>query len=184
MKAMNKMKSRVVKVDMEEAYASVEKMLFKLSWDTHHTYGIPFDECLSECHFAFVKALNWRFNPNKGTKFSTQVCTIAKWRLRSLARRQRLAVVCLELDEQTAGAAPPQYSACLEVVEGLSEDAKEIIALLLDTPIDILWDSPSTPKRLLTAVKDYLIEEGRCRKCLKLAHQEIEAAFREVWSTS
>lgn len=171
------------KLDPQEAFDGVQKLLFKLAWATHHQYGVPYDDCLSECYYAFVKAFNWRYDPKMGTKFSTQVCTIAKWRLRSLTRKQRLAPVTEELNEETAGFAASMRSECLEVVEGLSGDAREIVSLLLETPREIIGlGEVTSPKRLLSGVKAYLRQKGYTRDRLNEAEEEITAAFTGVWA--
>lgn len=166
--------------DPNKLYAEVEKLLYSLAWTTSKTYYVPFDECLSECNYAFVKAFNWRYDPKKGTKFSTQVATIAKWRLRSLVRTRTLTIPTLELNEEIAGFAPPDRSPCMEAIEDLSKDAREILALLFETPADILEEA-TTPKRLLSKVKQHLIDNGSDRRRLELAHAEIATRLQHVW---
>jgi len=180
-KTIRKVK-RELKIDAEQAYTETVKLLYKLAWHTHKTYHVPFDECLSECHYAFVKTLNWRFDPTKGTKFSTQVHNIAHWRLRSLVRDRTLARPMMELNEEVVGIpAPPMHSPCLEAVEGLSDDAQEIIALLLETPAELMQEV-MTPKQLLASVRDYLLARGKRREDFNQATAEIRLCFQEVWA--
>jgi len=174
--------ARLHKVDMDAAYTEVEKMLFSLSWRYHQLYGIEFDECMSECNWAFVKALNWRYDPSKGTKFSSQVHTIANWRLRSLVRERTRAVPLLEINEETAGFAREDRSPCMEILDGLSEDARVIVALLLSTPAD-LKKEVRTPLQMLANVRDNLVRRGQMeRDEFNRATEELRTQFRLAWS--
>lgn len=170
------------KLDPDVAFASVEKMLYSLAWRTAKTYGLQFEDCRSECYYAFVKALNWRYNPNKGTKFSTCVHTIAAWRLRNLVLDKINTVPTVEVEEEMLGAAPPERSESLELIDDLSDDAKEIIELLLETPGEILGQAPTPVNQLLNKVKNYLVNQGKCRKDLNKAHLEIQTRFTEAWA--
>jgi len=171
-----------LKMDPELAFEEVKDMLYKLAWTTHYTHGLPFETCKSECYFAFVKAYNWRYDPTKGTKFSTCVYGIAKWRMRNLIRERMSEIPMLEINEEVAGAAPPERSESLELIDDLSADAKEIIQLILETPAEILGHSPVPISHLLGRIKAYLEKRGRPRRALNEAHREIQQRFQEAWA--
>jgi len=182
MKTM-KMKQPVVDREVDWLLADVQKMLYKQAWAAAARYDLPFDECLSECYWGFVRAVNWRYDANGGLKFSSEVFLINAWRFKTRLRRQvreaeRFPLA--ELNEETAGFAPADRSECLEAVEGLSEEAREIVGLLLETPQELLEDLP-TPKQLLKRVKLYLQRQGRHKRDLARAQEEIQQTFRAIW---
>lgn len=169
-------------MDANQLYAEVEKMLYKLAWQTSKTYGIPFEVCRSECDYAFVKALNWRYDPSKGTKFSTCVHTIARWRLKNLVRGRMEEAPTIEIEEGLLGAAPPTRAESLELIDDLSHDAKEILSLLLETPKEILGQAPIPVHHLVKRVKDYLVQQGRAKRDVDRAHKELQTRFKEAWT--
>jgi hypothetical protein len=185
MKTM-KMKTPAADIEIDWLLTDVQKMLYKQAWDAAARYNLPFDECLSECYWGFVRAVNWRFDASKGLKFSSEVFLINAWRFKTKQRRElrdaeRFPLV--ELNEETAGFAVADRAECLEAVEGLSEEAREIVGLLLDTPKELLEDLP-TPKQLLKRVKAYLQRRGHHKRDLLRAQEEITRTFRAVWATA
>lgn len=172
-------------MDLDEAFAGVEKLLYKLAWKCAQRYNIPFEDCRSEAYYAFVKAFNWRFDPNKkgASSFSSKCYEIATFRLRTMVINRTKAIPMSELNEETAGHAPEQRSESMEMIEDLSHDAQEIIALIVDTPQHLLGWDPHSPRQLLAKVKRYLIEhKGRRKKDVEKAHEEICIRFQEAWA--
>jgi hypothetical protein len=172
--------------NLDELFASVEKLLYKQAWAAVAKYGIAFEDALSECHLAFVKATK-QFQEGRGTKFSTFLQLKCQWHFLTLASQSKRAphFVEIELNEELVGVAPVQHSPCLEAVEGLSSEAREIVGLLLETPAEILgvW-SPIKPKQLLRRVKRYLQRKrGYSKARLEKAHEEITNTFRQIWAT-
>src|SRR6185436_18816286 len=104
------------KLDPNKVWPSVEKMLYKMAWNTAASYDLPFEDCRSECYLGFMKAC-WRWDPKRHARFTSFACFIANCRLRSLImnRSERnKEMPCVELNEETAGHAPEQRSECLE----------------------------------------------------------------------
>lgn len=168
----------------EKVYPEVENLLIKLAANTMRVYGIPFDDCMSECNYAFVKAANWRFDPTKGAKFTTQVATIAKWRLKSLVIARMQEAPTVEIDEEKAGFVPEVRSETLEAIEDLSEDAREIIALIVESPAELLGQV--TTRNVLKRVKTYLRKRRKSpfsRDQITRAEEEIQTRFQQLWAT-
>lgn len=177
----------------EEAFRSVEKLLYKLAWETTEAYAIPFEEALSECYYGFVKAYNWRYDPTKGTKFSTCVCIIAKWRLRSLVIRRAESLPTVEINEELAGYAPPVHAESLELIDDLSEEAKAMVGLLLEPPAEIVGAPKTTRGKLMPPppvpvsslakrVKEYLVRRGYNKRNVDRAHVELRERFQAAWA--
>lgn len=172
--------SRIVPLDPEQAYANVKLLLFKLAWATHHKYGIPYEECLSECHLAFVKALNWRHDPTKGTKFTTTVCNIAKWRLRSLVIGKAEAEPVVEINEEMLGEAPATFTDMRDLMSDLPQDARLLVDMLLETPAELIGLS-MTPRQLLRNVKALLIKHhGKTKQQVDDACAAVRARMGEA----
>ncbi len=171
------------KVNPEKNWPGVERMLYSMAWKTTERYGVPFEDCRSEVYYAFMKAC-WRFDPTRDAKFSSFCCFIANCRLKSLIMNRAAdnkEMPCVELNEDVIGYAPEQRSECMEMIEDLSEDAKEIVALLLEIPKDLVGKRMS-PRQLLRRVKQHLIEEcGKDRDAINTAHKELCRRFRSVW---
>lgn len=169
-----------ITIDPEVELKNNHTMIHGLCWKFAQTYPIDYDTCLSEAYFAFVKACA-DFNPDKGMKFSSW-CYYWVWcKLKDLVMKRSKAPKWEEIDEETVGEAPPVSSPCLEVVEDLSEDAQEIISLILETPAE-LSEGLTNAKDLLRRVKSYLVQQGKSKVVVDRAHQEITIKFQEVWA--
>ena len=175
--------------NQDELFASVEKLLYQQAWAAAQRYKIPYNEALSECYWDFVRASNGRFKEDRGVKFSTFLQYLCMRHFQTIQRkRAKQAARCIEveLNEETVGAAPERHSPCLEAVEGLSAEAREIVGLLLETPAEVVdvW-RPVKPQQLLSRVKRYLQRKrGYSKKRLEEAHEEIQTTFRNIWATA
>jgi len=157
-------------------------MLYSLAWRCANTYPVPFDEAKSEAYYAFMRACN-DFNPSRGAKFSSW-CYFWVWtHLKTFVTKRTVdPLTFMDINEELVGAAPPQRSESMEMIEDLSADAKEIISLLIETPAEILGGCPVPAKQLLNKVKKYLVEQGKDRRAVERAQQEITLRFREAWA--
>jgi hypothetical protein len=178
-------KYKRMKVDPSMAFPWVEKMLYKMAWQTTHIYNIPFDETRSEVMVAYMKAC-WRWTPGRG-EFSTLCCFIANCRLRRLVMdrtedSRKMPQVPLDVLIEQPFEAPPVHSECLEMIEDLSEDAREIVSLLLEIPQELVG-TRMTPRQLMKAVKRYMIKRrGKDEDAVHAAHKELQLRFSEAWA--
>ena len=175
---------KLMLIDPELEFPKVKDMLYSLAWRTHRTYGIDYDECQREVYYAFVKAVK-RYNKKRKKKssFSTLCHIIATWRLKNLVRERARGPVFVEVNEEVAGYAPPQRAESLELVCDLSNDAKEIISLLLDH--SWLPTKQAVPvSRLLGYVKEHIIwQRGpKAEKQVETAIKEIRTRLRAAWT--
>jgi len=168
-------------VDPDEELPKVEKLIFDLAWKFTKTYPIDFQEARREAYYAFVRAC-YDYNPSRGTKFSSWVYTWVWCHLKTLITKRTVEpLVFIEVKDEIFGEAAPDRSPTLDMIGDLSEDAKEIIKLLLETPGELLG-SACTPKQLLHKVKNYLVGKGRPKAEVDKAHKEIVQKFREAWA--
>lgn len=173
-------------IALDARLADVQNLIYKQAWKASERYKLPFDECLSECYWDFVRATNWKFKPERGVKFSTYLQFLIQIHFRTLLRKRierDKRFPMSQLNEATAGSVPAQHSPALEAVEGMSTEAREIVNLLVDTPRELLdvWD-PVSPKELLRRVKEHLHCKGHSKPKLDQAHKELETKLRILWA--
>lgn len=168
-------------INPEEEFPKVEKMLYRLAWNTANAYPVTFDEAKSEAYFAFMRACQ-DYNPNKGSKFSSW-CYFWVWtHLKTFVTKRTVdPLEFIEIKEELLGEAPPERSDLLELAGELSNDAQEMIAMLIEIP-DELHGVSMTAKQLMKRVKEHLVKKGKDRKRVDLAHQEICLCFRSAWA--
>lgn len=178
-----------LKVNPKKEWPAVYRMLYKAAWRVSQVYYIPFETARSEVEYAFMKAC-WRFTGDRGAEFSTLCMFLANCRLRRLVMNRcedsRL-MPTVPINEEILVFAPEQRSELLEMVAGLSEDAQEIVSLLVETPKELVGMA-LTPRQFMKKVKMYLMRKGRTRKELDRAQRELRNAFfppppPETWLT-
>lgn len=185
MNIMNARKLKPNEIDADAVFPSVEKMLYQQAWHYHTNHGIPFNECKSQAYWGFMRAVvlwNRRGYTEKRAKFSSWCYFCVSCNMRNLLmEKSSNREYPTDINEELVGAAPPVSSPCLEIVEGLSKDAKEIVRLLLETPSEVLHEV-GTPKQLLRSVKAHLVSKGHSKRKLNKACVELETSFRAVWN--
>lgn len=170
-------------IDPEQAFPEVEKMLYDLAWKCSNAYPVTFEEARSEAYYAFVRSCqDYDPDKSKGAKFSTW-CYFWVWtQLKTFITKRSADPLCfIEINEDASalfGEAPNLNSESLEMFDDLSDEAKEIIALLIETPQEILGTAPLPAKHLLARVKGYLEMAGREKKVLDAAVEEIRLRLR------
>jgi DNA-directed RNA polymerase specialized sigma subunit len=167
-------------IDPSVEFPKVEKMLYNLAWKTAETYPITFEDAKSEAYWAFMKACQ-DYNPDRGQKFSSW-CYFWVWtRLKDVITfRTKDPLTFIEIDEDLLGEAPPTQSESLEVIESLSSEAREIVAMLLESPKELIGQVTTT-NRLLNRVKDYMVRKGIKKDRVEEAVTEITIALRQSW---
>lgn len=168
-------------IDPIAEFPKVEKIIYNLAHRFSNTYPISYDECLSEGNMAYMKACA-DYNAARGQKFSSWVYYWVWCKLKDLViNRSKNKIEFVEANEETLGMAPPAVSNHHELIEDLSQDAKEIISLLTETPSELIGMS-MTPKQFMKKVKEYLVKMGRDKAQVNRAHEELRVRFNEVWA--
>lgn len=170
-------------VNPETEFPLVEKMIYNLAWKYANTYPVTFEEAKTEAYYAFVRAC-YDFKPDRNTKFSSWCYTWVWQHLKTwITKRTVDPLIPTEINEELVGAAPEERSRTLEMMEDLSDDAQEIIHLILEAPSEVLGGMPATPKQLLSRVKTFLVERrGKDKNRVDQAHREIVQVFQEAWA--
>lgn len=148
---------------------------------------------LSEANLAFMEA-HRTFNPSKGVKFSTWLFNILNMRLLDVVRyRSRDSAVkkaMTNADFSHLHSRTPVFSykntkqLYKEWKEELSVDARMIVDIVVDPPLAVLMavysesESTSYPKRLKSAVVEFLEDLGWCSEEIFCCFDEITEALR------
>lgn len=170
-------------IDPNAVFPEVEQMLYALAWKFVRKYPqLEFEDVKSQAYWGFLQAVRL-WNPCKAAKFSTWCYQVTYYFLQNLVMdnsKDAARLSFVEIDDDLCGAAPEPQAPYRDVLHTLSQDAREIVSLLLDSPKEIAEEL--TPKQLFSAVKKHLLAKGRCQKRLKQAEQEITMQFRSVWN--
>jgi len=179
-------------IDPEIIYPTVEKLLCKMAWnESERTNGLlSFEDAIGICHEGFMLACH-TYDPDQGTAFSTwcqyKVGLFIKRKLLYPHHTRTLPHSTLvfgfdTMDETTEVPSQSPTEGIWDIASQLSEDAKEMLSLLIDTPEHILQDQPLSPKQLLRKVKDYLVAQGKKPFHVVSAQQEIKTTFQAAWA--
>ena len=144
----------------------------KVAWMYHRSSGIDHEELYSEALLAYAKALDamrrGTFDPDR-VKFTTYATTAMHNRLRSaIKQRKYQAFPFVPRDEKT-----PQTDrevTLLDLLDGLSEDARFAVDMVLESPLDFLSIS-----RCAAGV--------RVRKALRergVSHRKVRRVFSDI----
>lgn len=166
----------------EQALPAVQKILHKVAWDSALRYPIPYEDAMSEAYVAFMAACR-TFDPSRGTQFSSWVYFNAWTHLKTIVmKRSSDRLVFQEIREEEGGTEMPRQIPSLEILQELSDDARLLAAMLLETPQELLG-LPMTPKQLLRKVKGLLVDRfGWTLSRTEKATTEIREALRSSWA--
>jgi hypothetical protein len=168
----------------EDTYKDVDDLVGRFVWDFHLNTGIELEECRSEGLEGYVEAYH-SYQPGRG-EFTTWVGVKVRSRLLDLARRLRREgrrlKGAVDAAEVAVAKAVPDFRLD-EFVEELSEDARTVVSMVFDTPIDVkvvmyrLGGDQDTPQTYRGAIREVLRDLGWTRKRIKESFQEIRRAL-------
>jgi hypothetical protein len=172
-------------INAQKTFPQVEQMLYSIAWEFCNKYPVSFEDAKSQAYWGFMRAVelwNRRGYSEERAKFSTwcNFCTRCNM-MNLITERSKSREIPTEINEELLGEAPSLSSPCLEILEGMSSEAREIVHLLLETPSEVLHEV-GTPKQLLRSVKAHLVSRGRCKQRVEAACIELRMGFRAVWS--
>lgn len=148
-----------------DTYEDTKKLIYKMAHKYAHQEGLPFEEVLSAAHFVFMRAFRYKYRPKgKPASFSTRLYNSLNWELRDFLKKEGKHCGALELNEELVGAAEYDANYRVMIESELSEDAKAIVALVLDTPDDIQmllkWEGAKTQAGVVRALQGHLKDLG------------------------
>lgn len=169
-------------MNLNEEFRKVEPML---KWASHNfikKYGGDYDDMFSEAQWFFLKAAN-TYDPNKGTKFSTWVWNNVRSGFTDfLRKRSRRPQVALVADPVSPHSEPfPLW----ELLEGISDGAKEIVSLFYNPPSDVSFDVNERTKGKLehekwdVAITEFLKDTGWSAYEIVKSYDEIRKVLAD-----
>lgn len=164
-------------IDPVAVFPEVEKIIYQLAHRFSNTYPISYEECLSEGYYAFMGACN-DYNHKRKMKFSSWVYYWVWCKLKDLImKRSKEPLDFVDIKEELLGEAAPDKSQIMELIEDLSDDAKEIVSMLIETPRELVGVA-MTPGQFLKKVKAHMVRQGRCPQAVDKAHKELRNRFQ------
>lgn len=157
----------------DQAFAGVEKFVHSLVWQFHRRTGLPADELRSEAFMGYVQAVE---SYDGRTKFITWVGEKVKFALRSYVREVATTRRSSDKGLDAAEAKPRPTFDLDDLLARLSDDGKELVRLVFDTPVPVLSELVElgdTTANFRYAVRTWLQDCG-------WAVQRVGAAFAEV----
>ncbi len=174
----------IVQDALTETYSDTERLIVKIAHDFHRKYGNTYgtvEELISIGNESFMKA----YNSDKGkSSFVTwlfiQVTHGILDEIRRRTKRQK------RLPESTNGLDSVSYSAALaqpplkfflhEFLDELTDDAKLVVELVLDTPndlLEIMREDNGNRKKASASIRQYLLGCGWTVKRIMESFAEI-----------
>ncbi len=160
-------------MDITETYHSVEKLIWRTTNRFHqcHTTTESTDDLLSIAHMAFVEAYH-SYDSSKGASFSTWTVRMVWWHLLNANRDAQLPIVDTEHEVTDS----QSNFHLFEFLEELTEDARIITKLILDTPTDLaeVIQREYVPR---ATIRRWLIRLGWTAKRITESFAEIRRAL-------
>lgn len=172
---------------MNETYHDVAKLVFDTIHRFRERYGNlagDMDEICSEAHWHFIRAYQRYDNVRFKSSFPSY-CRFLIWHELLEAMRRRMAQqrreAAVEVPEELPARPAPTFN-IPDFVEGLSEDAQQVVKIALDAPKDvqlaIMIRGGETPKNLRLSIREYLKDLGWTAREITDTFLEIRRALR------
>ena len=134
------MEATINKWAIAETYLDVQLLIKKQCNKYHSRYGGDFYDWLSEANYIFMEAY-YSFDESAGACFSTYLYWLLDKRLIELirrpARKSRVRKIKVHYVENVGERGCPPMKLIDRLKIELSEDANEIVDLIMDVPMDI-----------------------------------------------
>lgn len=150
-----------------DTYEGVKLLIYKVAQKYAAINNVPVDEVISAAHMIFMKAFHYHYRPKTGKRpatFSTRLHNSLQWELVDYMRKESKHRGHLEVNEELVGATDTDTNFRVALESELSDDAKHIVRLILDTPDDInalfKWEGVTSRKGCLRALKEHLEDCG------------------------
>jgi hypothetical protein len=167
-----------------DTYEAVEQLINKIANRFARVYGGEFDEWKAQANLAYVPAYR-SYQSGHGMKFSSYIATCIYRRLKYRADLQFRSVTTTSLSMKDGSQRPVEASKELSydvaaLLGKLSEDAKAIVSVVLDSPAD-LKDAVIVPGATgwnnQKAVRSYMKSLGWGRNKIAACMSEIKEAL-------
>ena len=132
--------------NMKIEYKNHKKTIYSLAYRYHRTTGIEIEELISSANEEFVK-IQKKFNPSKAC-FNTYLTLKVKGLFWEMARKNRKSKL-INVDKILISSKynPEKHSSFNDLINNLSNDAKEIIKIAFNTPREMIDMLPKKQMR-------------------------------------
>lgn len=113
-----------------ETYASIELLLHNITHKFSAQYQLPYNDLLSYVHSIYPTIVE-RYNPTKGTKFSTWVAFATRMSLITHTKKELRHMGYEEINEEICGS-ECQSTFLIDLLEDISDDARYIVNIILN----------------------------------------------------
>jgi len=165
---------------IEETFYDVEESIKKIVWKFIANHGGEFDELKAEANYAFIRGMyKYPHNEKRGS-FRTWLYHIITTALADYLRfNYRPPSASIDKFKNSIIKTQSSFSS-IELLDGISQDARTIIILFLDTPKEIYDEALSNGKshrHLKASLKRYLLQIGWTLKRITDSFEEIKNAL-------
>lgn len=169
---------------MKHDYKDYKGLIFHLAGRYHpNIHGMSLDELISEGNLEFVRCQP-DFDPAKNTKFSSYLYIRLRGAYKNAQRKRgnekrRIAYELLAIPIEIETRTPESRCLFKEAIKGLSSDAKEIIKIVFETPMDLVGMLPKKQPRGLnkSQIGKYMRSQGWGFPRISKAFAEIKEIF-------
>lgn len=169
---------------VNETYKDLERMLFQLTHKAARRFGVRFEDLLPAAQNGFVYAYR-TYNPNnkRKAKFVTWCYfvvnkEIANW-MEEHVKHSKRSASHVEVNDETLGASSTDAAFRSDLEAELSDDAKHVVHLILDTPEDIRalyrFNKANTSRDALRCAREHLMDIGWSASRVVESFNEIRA---------
>lgn len=172
--------------EMASLYEEVRLFLYQQAHWASRTYGLTFEDALADVHLGFQMAYH-AYTADKGA-FITYVGHKVYWTLKNIQRQEsgrRAMLRRRALSEDMAARPVPEKFRLDEFASDLSEDAEEVLKVVLQSPMELLQivrqkspDGQPTRKNMFrAAVREFLMGLGWSSARVTESFKEIKEAL-------
>jgi len=157
---------------LTETYADMERLICKIVWRLTNAYNADFEEVRSEANLIFLNAMK-TYDEEKGALSTHLTCQITR-RLQTYLHNQKkqTAVYLVSLFEDIED--PTSNLSMIDILDEVGEDAKTLIDLVLETPVDFMNSIRPNAKNFKTNMKRHSV------KILGWTKRHYKETFEEV----
>jgi len=154
-----------------------QNLIRKIAWSLNKTTGISFDELYSEACLAYLEA-EMTYDATRGAEFTTYAYSFVRNRLVSFVRKEKTEIHTIEI----ADLGPRQFSKLQNSIpefeeHSFSSDMKEIISVVLGSPVDFFNISPRPARGM---IRKELHKNGWSQKKINSAFIKLTAIIKEA----
>jgi hypothetical protein len=156
-------------------YNDYGKLIKKISWSWHRTTGIDLETLISEANVVFVECLA-NYDSTK-RKFSTHLWSCIGNKFNDLVEhknRNKYDGVKTNIEFEPLATPAGQEKRCIlaNIVKSLSDEAQQIVSIVLEAPADLLHMLPK-PELSKSQLTKYLRLKGWKIPAIDKAYVEI-----------